>query len=124
MNIEFVCSLFSFTPVIFRYCRRSFTFIEFIIVRGGVCKVNAIRNEKVFTTNLKEAYEFAHYLFLTKGVGNIEIEQIEEDCYVRFTMEYRHELGKQIWNIVEQFNLESLVFYGVFWDVLRGYITE
>ncbi|KUF29992.1 hypothetical protein [Lysinibacillus sp. F5] len=86
--------------------------------------MNAIRNEKVFTTNLKEAYEFAHYLYLTKGVGNIEIEQIEDDCYVRFTMEYSHELGKQIRNIVEQFNLESLVFYGVFWDVLRGYIPE
>ncbi|MGE8035976.1 hypothetical protein [Lysinibacillus sp. NPDC093692] len=86
--------------------------------------MNAIRNEKVFTANLKEAYEFAYYLFLTKGVDNIEIEQIKDDCYVRFTMEYSHELGKQIWNIVEQFNLESLVFYGVFWDVVRGYVTE
>jgi len=45
-----------------------------------------------------------------------------------FTMEYgdgySEELGKQIWNIVEQLNLESLVFYGVYWDIVRGYITE
>ncbi|MFY0520782.1 hypothetical protein ACOMCU_23595 [Lysinibacillus sp. UGB7] len=72
-----------------------------------------------FTNNLKEAYEFAHYLFLTKGIDNVKVEQINGDCYVRFTMEYgdgySDELGKQIWNIVEQFNLESLVFL---WCVL------
>lgn len=90
--------------------------------------MSVLRNDSVFTNNLKEAYEFAHYLFLTKGIDNVKVEQINGDCYVRFTMEYGNEysdeLGKQIWNIVEQFNLESLVFYGVYWDVVRGYITE
>ncbi|MGE8004253.1 hypothetical protein [Lysinibacillus sp. NPDC093216] len=86
--------------------------------------MSVIRNDSVFTTNLKEAYEFAHYLSFIKGVDNVEVEQINDNCYVRFTMECIDGLGEQIWNIVEQFNFESLVFYGVYWDVLRGNITE
>jgi len=67
--------------------------------------------EIAWTSELKEAYEFARYINLKSDVENVSVEHVNELEYkIHFTINDNAQARKEIMDIAREFDFRGLVF--------------